>query len=192
MVKRSSINLIKVLIENRDKELNISDVAQYSKVNYKNTYLTVKFLEEEGLITIQSFGKNKRVILNKKIHPLIFESEFERRSEFLKNKDFLVLTKKFEELNFPFIILVFGSYAKATSKKGSDIDLLIICENKREEEIQSIIDLFPLKIHPTFFNFEEFIKMSKTKEFNVVAEAIKKNIILMGIEDYYRIIENVK
>jgi hypothetical protein len=34
--------------------------------------------------------------------------------------------------------------------------------------------------------------MLKTKEFSVVSEAIKNNIILVGIEDYYRLMENVK
>ncbi len=34
--------------------------------------------------------------------------------------------------------------------------------------------------------------MLKTKEQTVVSEAIKKNIILFGIEDYYRLMENVK
>ena len=33
--------------------------------------------------------------------------------------------------------------------------------------------------------------MAKSREFTVVSEAIKRNILLVGIEDYYRLMENV-
>lgn len=32
--------------------------------------------------------------------------------------------------------------------------------------------------------------MAKSRELTVVSEAMKKNIILIGIEDYYRVLEN--
>jgi hypothetical protein len=34
--------------------------------------------------------------------------------------------------------------------------------------------------------------MAKSKEFSVVSEVIKKNIILIGIEEYYRLLGNTK
>ena len=192
MVKNHS-KVIKVLLEKQDEELNISKISKYSKIDYKNVYNIIKDLEKESLVDIKPFGKTKRVTLNKKVHPLIFEAEYERRTAlFKKNKDFLVIYRKLSELNFSFIVLLFGSHAKGKATKYSDIDLLIVCEEKRETYIQEIFDIFPLKIHPTFTNFEDFMKMLKTKEFSVVSEAVKNNIILIGIEDYYRLIENAK
>jgi predicted nucleotidyltransferase len=35
------------------------------------------------------------------------------------------------KLNFPFIALIFGSYAKGTASEGADIDLMIISEKNR-------------------------------------------------------------
>ena len=192
MVKNHS-KVIKVLLEKQDEELNISKISKYSKIDYKNVYNTIKDLEKENLVDVNPFGKTKRVTLNKKVHPLIFEAEYERRTAlFKKNKDFLVIYRKLSELNFSFIVLLFGSHVKGKATKYSDIDLLIVCEEKRESYIQEIFDLFPLKIHSTFTNFEDFMKMLKTKEFSVVSEAVKNNIILIGIEDYYRLIENAK
>lgn len=183
--------IISVLLEKQGEDINISRIAKYSGIDYKNTYMSIKDLEKQGILTLSSFGKTIKVILNKKVHPLIFEAEFERRKNLLKNKDFLVITNRLSELNFPFITLLFGSHAKGKAIKHSDIDLLVVCEEKKESIIQEIFDLFPLKIHPTFTTFEDFIKMLKTKEFNVVLEAVKNNIILIGIEDYYRLLENV-
>ncbi|NYB26097.1 MAG: hypothetical protein HVN34_02000 [Methanobacteriaceae archaeon] len=52
--------------------------------------------------------------------------------------------------------------------------------------------IIPLNIHYTFFTYEEFLSMAQSYEFSVVREAIKNNIILVGIEDYYRLMENVE
>ncbi len=192
MAKKNEIEIIRVLIENQEEELNISKVSEYSSIDYKNTYFILKGMEKEGLIELKVFGKNKRAVFKKKVHPLIFETEYERKKKRMKNKNLLILTKRLSELKFPFIVLLFGSYAKGTLQKGSDIDLLIVCEENREKEIQETLDLFPLAIHPTFTTFEGFIIMLKTKEFNVVSEAVKNNIILIGIEDYYRLLENAE
>ncbi len=192
MAKKNKIEIIKVLIENQEEELNIAKIAKYSEIDYKNTYLIVKNLEKEKLVSLKSFGKNKKVVLNKKVHPLILEAEFERRKKLFKNKNFLIIAKNLSSLNFPFIALLFGSYARGTVQKGSDIDLLIICEKNRKEKIRETIDLFPLDIHLNIFSFEDFMKMLKTKEFNVTLEAVKNNVILVGIEDYYRLIENAE
>ena len=192
MAKNHS-GIIKAILERQEEELNIAKISRYAGVDYKNTYNIIKDLEQKGLLSVRILGKTKIVVLNKKVHPLIFEAEYERREELLKkNKDFKVLYTKLSELNFPFIVLLFGSYAKGKATQHSDIDLLIVCEEKREQKIQEVLDLFPLNIHPTFTNFEDFMLMPKRKDFNVVSEAVKKNIILTGIEDYYRLIKNAE
>ncbi len=192
MAKNHS-GIIKAILERQEEELNIAKISRYGKIDYKNTYNIIKDLEQKGLLSVRILGKTKIVVLNKKVHPLIFEAEYERREELLKkNKNFKALYTKLSELNFPFIVLLFGSYAKGKATQHSDIDLLIVCEEKREQKIQEVLDLFPLNIHSTFTNFEDFMLMPKRKDFNVVSEAVKKNIILTGIEDYYRLTKNAE
>ena len=191
MAKNHS-KIIRVLVERQEEELNISKLSKYSGIDYKNVYSIVKDLENKGLIVVKAFGKTKKITLIKKVHPLIFEAEYLRREELLnKDKNLLILYKRLSELGFPFVVLLFGSYAKGKATKHSDIDLLII-SNEKESKIQEVLDLFPLRIHPTFISFENFRKVLKTKEFSVISEAIKNNIILIGIEEYYRMVENVK
>jgi len=190
MAKNHS-KIIRVLVERQEEELNISNLSKYSGIDYKNVYSIVKDLENKGLIVVKAFGKTKKITLIKKVHPLIFEAEYLRREELLnKDRNLLILYKRLSELGFPFVVLLFGSYAKGKATKHSDIDLLII-SNEEESKIQEVLDLFPLRIHSTFINFEDFRKALKTKEFSVISEAIKNNIILIGIEEYYRMIENV-
>jgi len=69
--------------------------------------------------------------------------------------------------------------------------MLITNNENTKEKIKSKIALIPWEIHLTQFNSEEFIAMLKTTEFNVGKEAFYNNIILYGIEDYYRMIQYV-
>ncbi|MGZ7043763.1 MAG: nucleotidyltransferase domain-containing protein [Methanobacterium sp.] len=187
----NSTRLIRALIENEGQNISIAQLSKRSGMDYKNVYNSVKQLEKEGLLTLERFGNALNCILNKKIHPIIFEAEFERRKNLLTDKNLQILYKKLKSLNFSFIALIFGSYAKGTSSKGSDIDLMVIGEKNREKEIERIISLLPLNIHFVFLNYGEFLGMGRSKEFTVVSEAMKRNIILIGIEDYYRLIENM-
>ena len=120
---------------------------------------------------------------------LMSKREYSRRKELFKNKDFLVIHNRLAELKFPFIALLFGSHAKETADKHSDIDILTIGGD--EKEIQSTISLLPDRIHLTTISYENFTQMAKSKEFTVVSEVIKNNIILIGIEEYYRLLKIV-
>ena len=65
---------------------------------------------------------------------------------------------------------------------------LAIAEKK--DGIERIISTIPLNIHITTISAKEFVSMAKSREFSVVSEALKNNIILNGIEEYYRLVEN--
>ncbi len=190
---KAEIKILKLLLSKKEEVFTIKKIAERTNINYRIAYEKIQSLEKEGLVKTTKTGNTKVCKFTNKFDKKVFEAEYERRHDlFKKNKDFKVLYKRLFELDFPFIALLFGSYAKGRATKHSDIDLLIVCEEKREHQIQEILDLFPLKIHPTFTKFEDFMLMLKTKEFNVVSEAVKNNIILIGIEDYYRMIENVE
>jgi predicted nucleotidyltransferase len=191
-MKRKSIEVLSYLIENSSEKININRISKDMKMDYKNTYNIVQDLAKQNLISLEKFGKNINCVLNKKAHPLIFEAEESRRKKLLKNKNFMILYEKLKSLPFSFISLVFGSYAKGKPSKNSDIDMMVLCEKNREREIDNVISILPLKIHLVVLNYEEFLTMAKNKEFSVVSEAINNNILLVGIEDYYRLMENVK
>ncbi len=89
-------------------------------------------------------------------------------------------------------MLLFGSYAKKTQTKGSDIDLMFICadglEDAFEKDASRISRSMPLPLHTLVFSESQFIGMINAKESNVGQEALKNNIILYGIETYYEMI----
>lgn len=184
------INILKLLVENQEETFSIRQIALKRKINYKSAYEAIQKLKEEEIVTLIKKGNITLCSFNKNFNHTVFTVESMRRNELLRAKDFKVLYSRLAAINSQFILILFGSHAKKTQTKHSDIDLLLITENPKE--IKNKIALIPLNIHLTSISYADFTTMLKSKEFTVVSEAIKKNVILFGIEDYYRLIQNAQ
>lgn len=186
--------IIRYLIENKNEELNILKISKELRMDYKNVYSIVKRLEKELLVKLESFGQSSRVKLISQVHPLIFEAEYNRRKELLKDKNLAVMLNDFKNAlkSKCYILLIFGSYAKKTQTKNSDIDLMFIVPDGKEElfekDVHRAARSLPLPIHYLVFSEKQFLDMNNAKESNVGQEALKNNIILYGIETYYEMI----
>ena len=183
------IRVLMFLIEQRDEKINIAMISNRLGINYKNVYSVVKKLAADGIISLEKFGRTNICTLVEKNNPLIFWAEYVRRERLLKERGFKVIYDALNLLRFSFECLIFGSYAKNSATRASDVDLMIIADQDREKLIRRTISVIPLDIHLTFLTEEEFLTMAGSNTFNVVSEALKKNIILIGIEDHYRRLE---
>lgn len=187
-----TIEILKILIGNREETFSIRKLALSRKINYKSAYNAVKALEKEEIVDLKRVGNTIICSFNNNFNHLVYKAEYLRREDLFKKKDFLVIYNQISKIESPFIALLFGSYIKGTATKHSDIDLLLICNEETSKKISSQLNLLTYDIHITNVNYESFIRMAKSKEFSVVSEALKKNIILIGIEEYYRLLKNAR
>jgi predicted nucleotidyltransferase len=186
------VEVIAYLLNNKEKDINISGTANGLHLDYKSAHNIVKRLEENNVITLYSFGKSSKIHMNLSCNPLLYEAEYKRRQEILKNKDIKTILEYFERnIQSKFcVMLLFGSYVKKKQTKYSDIDLLfIIPDESMEKNIQQVASMIPIKLHINIFTEKEFIAMKNSKQITVGSEAIKNNIILLGIEQYYRLLQ---
>ena len=184
--------ILKFLIENKERAFSIYELARVMKIDYKLLYINIKKLEESKSIEVEDLKSQKRCSFKACFNEDVFIVENQRRNDLLKKKEFKAIYDKLKVINKQFILLVFGSYAKGTAAKNSDIDFLLISDKENAKNIEEKLEVLPLKIHMTTINYESFIEMLKSKEPSVVSEALKKNILLFGIEDYYRLIQNAE
>lgn len=184
------IEILKTLIGNREETFSIRKLALVRKINYKSAYNAVRALEKEEVIELKRAGNTIICAFNDKFSDLVFKAEYMRREELFRKKDFLIIYDSLAQLQFPFIVLSFGSHVKGAETKHSDIDLLLICDEENAKIVGQKLGLFSYNIHLTSIDYEGFVRMAKSKEFTVVSEVIKKNIILVGIEEYYRLLKN--
>jgi predicted nucleotidyltransferase len=196
IILHSKEKILYFLLENRSESFSIREIAKRINIDYKAVFISLKELSKAGIINTKKLGNTIQCNLNYYLfHSAIIAIEYVRREALLRNKDIAILLERLKEnINSPFfIILVFGSYASKRNKIGSDIDLMAISDDLAIiAEIRKTIKSLPINIHLATFSSQEFTSMLKTTEFNVGNEAVKNNIILSGIEDYYRILENVR
>lgn len=185
---KSELKILKLLLEKKEERFTIKKIAETLKINYRIAYEQTIELEKEGLLKITKAGNAKICEFSNTFNQKVFEAEYARKKDLFKNKDFLIIHNRLAELKFPFIALLFGSHAKGTANRHSDIDIAAIGGD--EKEIEATILLLPDKIHLTMLTYENFIHMAKSKEFTVVSEILKNNVILIGIEEYYRLLSN--
>ena len=191
-MQQKNKEIIKILLSNKTKEWNINQIAKASKTDYKTTYTIIKRLTKNKIIELKPFGKSNKVEI-KNFHPIIFEVECERRKELLKNKNLILFLDYFKSFQTRlYILLIFGSYAKGTQNKSSDLDIMFIypdADDRFENKILNITKTIPLNIHIHLFKESEFIAMKNSNTLTVGQEAISNNIILYGIEPYYELIK---
>ncbi len=68
------ITIIKILLENKTKELNISQISKLIKMDYKNVHNIIQRLNKNNILKLTPFGKSFKVEIINKIHPIIFEA----------------------------------------------------------------------------------------------------------------------
>ncbi len=187
---KTELKIIKEFIKDK-KPKTIKEISRKIKADYRITYTAAQKLIDGGFLLAETIGKSALCQVNKLYYgPKLYQAESERKEELLKNKNlnqlYIEIMSKLK--TSAFILLIFGSYARGTQTKSSDIDLLFISnEADFESRISNILSLLPLKTHGIVFTEDEFVRMKDAKKRNVIQEAIENNIILYGIEAYYRL-----
>jgi predicted nucleotidyltransferase len=176
-----------------EKKVNstIRNISQNLNIDYKITHTAISRLVKKGILKSEKIGGSSQISFTNKFSREVFEVELERREKIMKNKNIKILVKTIRDrmkiVNF--ILILFGSYAKNNLNKKSDIDLIFIVNSPEfEKKIENILSVLPLKIHYFVFTEEQFSRMMDSKEPNIAKEAIKNNILLYGIEQYYNLL----
>ncbi len=185
--------ILKLLLSNKKEEFTIRAISKNIVVDYKTVYMVIKELVKSNVVHAKKAGQTILCSINQKeFNADVFKAELIRKEELLRNKNFSVLCSYFKDIKKPFfILLLFGSYVAGKPRKGSDIDLMLIVDDEKvKRQVKNKVSLIPLNIHLVDFTSEEFLSMLKTTEFNVGREVFYNNIVLFGIEDYYRLVQN--
>ncbi|MCF7871532.1 nucleotidyltransferase domain-containing protein [Candidatus Woesearchaeota archaeon] len=182
-------NKLKIILylANKGETFTLLDLSKSINIPYASLHRTVAKMQDTT--EIESKGKSKLIKIkwNEITKAYLTIASYEEKLEFIKKHHII---KRIEEKSKD-ITLIFGSYAKETQNKTSDVDLMII--NKTGEKTVSFSDLemlYDIKINPMFFTEKEFIDMLKDKEENVGKQALKAHILLSGFSDFWRLVEN--
>lgn len=195
MFTKTQIEIMKTFVSKIDKKFSINQISDILKKKYPLVHRSIKPLIEKNYLLKD---EQSLLCLNyRNNHSELAFLESIRKSEWLnKNKDaklFFQECLKSIQVDF-FISMVFGSFVE---KKGRDIDLLFILNEKELEKnekiIRNISENFTLNLDINVIPVESAYEMlSKREEANVLNELLNKHIILFGGENFYRILNNAR
>lgn len=158
--------------------------------SYQRVYEAIGSLEKKQIITFEKLGNTNLVHLKMSRNTFInlaFLDEQENNK--IPNASKIIELKDITD----YLIIVTGSYAKDMATKNSDLDLVIITQDKEDVvHIQKLVEnltmLFIPKIHLYVFTKKDFVEMLTDKKENYGKEIFKNHIILKNAQIYYELI----
>ena len=200
--------LLKIIGLMRDRigfGLTILEISKQLKIGYRPAYNHIGEMEKEGIIQIEKIGSAKQCKLNlenPKTRHLLEYLDIEKKERLCKDYPKLkAIENLISKLTERFIsqihsVVLFGSYAKNTDTKASDIDLLFIVNDLKDKSLRESIEResasyqysHNLQVSPMITDINELKKMLKAKELNIGKEVKDYGISFYGHEMFWRII----
>lgn len=185
--------------------LSILGISKKLKIGYRPAHNHVSSMIKEEIILAEKIGMAKHCTLNlenARCRQILAEADLLRKEELFKENHKLKsvlenLTEKLSEALEADLhsVVLFGSYAKGTATKSSDIDLLFIVADMKDKSVREGIERacasyeysHSVKTSPLITDIIEFRKMLKSKELNVGKETREYGIPLYGSEIFWRL-----
>ena len=199
------MKIMKLFRMNLDKDFSILEISKKLHIGYRPAYNHIQELKQQKLINLKKVGSSSQCALNLKnelcrnflevIDITRKEALFEKNNK-LKNVIEILTSKLTDDIIGKIhSIVLFGSYAKNTAGKTSDVDILVIVADIKDTNSREVIERecasFQIShnthIGPLITDVKEFKKMLLSKELNVGKEVKEYGIALYGSELFWRV-----
>lgn len=178
--RNNKFGLIGLFLGGYNKQFYLREISRKVKLPIKTTQRTLFILEENNILKSEIRGKNKYFKLNLsniQTKNYLLQAELYKTNLFLDR--YPIFNTFLKELKTNNTIIIFGSFAKFTAEKNSDVDLLIVLE----EGYTLPTHLLPYNIHKVELPKESFIKSVEKQE--TLINEIEVNHILLNNHSFY-------
>ena len=188
---RLQLKTIELLTNNPEKRFTMNQIAKQLNESYSFVNRTLTKMIRDGLILKEKVGHSFLCGLNMKndrSKALIIMNEVDKKQKFLnKNKELKLITGDILSKIEADSIAIFGSYAKNTQTKDSDIDIFILTEKRLDITgiVRNIHAKYGREISPIVMTKKQ---LGKQKGKAIIKEIIKYHIILAGFENFVNLL----
>ena len=188
--------ILECFYRNRNKEIYFSEILRETKLTQNTTLKHLANLQKLGLIiSIKKIGNTFYRInpKNQLIFSIFSYFDYKKLNElpFERRKSISNFLNKIQ-VN-PLIAIIFGSTAKGTFGKESDIDILLVYNKKELEESKlkkDIEAITGIKLQTFIIDFEYFKEQLIKEEDSVITHAIKTGFPITGNDKFYQEVLN--
>jgi len=189
-ITENSLRVFSLFTNGFDKDYYIREVEKLLTISPRTAQLILEDLESKGLIESKARGKIKlyRLKINSTSRRYLAFAEQYKAISFLASN--LLIKEAIEKIT-PFISgigIIFGSYAKGTADKGSDLDIFVAGAYD-EDEIKKVSRNLGLDISVKCYPEGAFEK-NKGKDV-LLGQILKNHVIFKNIEQFIEaVLEN--
>jgi predicted nucleotidyltransferase/biotin operon repressor len=186
LLNDSVMDILEIFLRNLNEPHNGSEIARVTGSNQKTISNILNRLEDEGFLVSRVVGRNKEFTIRfddmEKSKRFLLSLENARTLRFLdRNPKVKEVVSKIT----PFIkgiAIVFGSYAKGTQKKESDLDVFIAGDYD-EKKVKEFSELYGIRINVKKMSLRNFSVALREKDI-FIKEILSSHVILLGTEEY--------
>jgi len=189
------LKIVDLLARNTERKFTINEIAKFLEEYYSFVHRIVNKLIKDSVVTKEKAGKSYLCsinLYNEKTIILVNLSKIEKKNDlYNSNKELKIILEDFvksaESLITPISIVLFGSYAKGTATKESDIDILLISKTKVgiDKITKEIYAKYGKEINPVIMTSEDF---KRQKDKSLIKEIIKDHYVLYGVEKFVNLV----
>ncbi len=174
MEKKIAIEVVAALL---DAESHARALAKKLNTNHMTVINRLRELVDENVLDFRMEGKNKVYSLKKTVEArncVIIAELYKLNKTLSRHPELRNIIMRIQENPQIGLAILFGSYAKDTAKKGSDIDIYIETKDRDlKEELEHL-------------NSRLSVKIGDYDRSNLLIKEIEKNhVIIKGVELYY-------
>ena len=176
------LDILRLYLGGYAKQFYLREISALTRIPLRTTQMLLSALEKENILRGTLHGKNKYFRLNlDTIQTKFYLLQAELHQTLLFLQKYPSLKTFLKSLETPSLILVFGSFAKLTAGKDSDLDLLIVSNKRLPEKLP--LHLIPYRIHDIRMTADAFAKAIDAQE-TLIKEIEDHHVILTNHSSY--------
>jgi predicted nucleotidyltransferase len=191
LIKDAYWNILKRFYLNKNTPLHLREISRQVKLDQSALTRHLNNLTKSGVLDFKAEGNLKKFYIQngniRKIFPL-YDTERLESLPLLRRNAIRFYIEKLDVK--PVFALVFGSTAKGGFKEGSDIDLVIVFNDKVDTkraksyaEAQTGITISEFQM-----TYKKFIMEARLKEDNVIQSGIETGYPVYNCSAYYEVL----
>lgn len=186
-INQTTLKILGLYLDDYEKSLHMREISRKTKIDVKAIQLQLKKLEKINVLSSIVRGRNKDYHLNLNNvtakYYLVMAEIFVSIIYLKKN---FVIKKLVEEIekNIHDPLILFGSFAKGTHTKESDIDIFMISDKKiNAGPITEASNMVGREISIKSASRQQFLEGLKNND-PLIKEVVSNHIILKGADEF--------
>ena len=187
MLNNNVFKVMSLFLSDYSNQIHGWEAARELNMNQKTVSNVLSKMEKENILRSRTEGRNKIYrlnLMNPGIMHVLAMTEEERTLRFRTDTVLKELIHELIKSNSPMVV-VFGSYADGTNKKGSDIDILVL--SPFQADLSKIEMFYKIKTSIKEYTEEEFREALKSGDF-LIKEVLRNHVVLYGVDLFVKMV----